>query len=88
VLSSEVDLAEIRLIRYVVIKERGSEVFRKIRLSPQPFKVTAPSCTVIGNQAPNCQLRSKAHTALTAPWLYKDWQMRNEKFWNHLPTAD
>ncbi len=29
VLSSEMDPAEIRLIRQVVIKERGTEVFRK-----------------------------------------------------------
>jgi hypothetical protein len=31
------------------------------------LKVTAPSHTVIGNEAPNCQLRSKAHTAPTGP---------------------
>ncbi len=30
-------------------------------------KVTAPSCTVIGNYAPNFPLRSKAHTAAIAP---------------------
>ncbi len=53
VLSSEMDLAEIRFMRWVIIKERGAEVFlEKIRPSPirrQPFKVTAPSRTVIGN---------------------------------------
>ncbi len=34
---------------------------------PYPFKVTGLSRTVIDIQAPNCQLRSKAHTAPTAP---------------------
>jgi hypothetical protein len=34
VLSSEMDLAEIRFVRKSFIKERGSEVFRKIRPSP------------------------------------------------------
>jgi hypothetical protein len=34
VLSSEMDPAESRLIRQVFTKERGTEVFRKIRLSP------------------------------------------------------
>ncbi len=46
------------------------KVFWKIRSYPilwEPFEVTVPSSTVIGNYAPNCQLFSKAHTALTAP---------------------
>jgi hypothetical protein len=38
VLSSEIDLAENRLNRKAIIKERGMEVFRKIR----PF----PSCQI------------------------------------------
>jgi hypothetical protein len=33
----------------------------------ETFQVTAPARRVIGNQAPNCQLRSKAQIALTAP---------------------
>jgi hypothetical protein len=33
VLSSEMDPAEIRFIRYIFIKERGAEIFRKIRTS-------------------------------------------------------
>jgi len=41
-LSSEMDPAEISLIRKVFIKERGAEDFRKIRSPPilfEPFKV-------------------------------------------------
>jgi hypothetical protein len=34
VLSSEMDQAEIRLIRQVVIKERGAEFLEEIRPSP------------------------------------------------------
>ncbi len=51
VLSNEMDPAQIRFIRLVVIKEWGAEIFRKIRLSPmlwEPFKVTAPSSTAVG----------------------------------------
>ncbi len=42
----------------------------KIRPPPiewEPFKARAPSRTVIAHYALNCQMRSKAHTALTAP---------------------
>jgi hypothetical protein len=53
VLSSEMYLAEIRLIRWVVIKERGAEVFWKNPHVPDPvtvaFNFTAPFRTVIGN---------------------------------------
>ncbi len=45
-------------------------LFRKIRPSPierEPFKARAPTCTVIAHYALNGQMRSKAHTALTAP---------------------
>jgi hypothetical protein len=38
VLSSEMDLAEIRLILKVVIKERGAEVFRKNPPIPHPVR--------------------------------------------------
>ncbi len=47
-------------------------VFGKIRRSLFPwesYKVIAPSHTIIGNWAPNCQLRSKAHTVPTAPLI-------------------
>ncbi len=36
VLSSEMDQAEIRFIQKDFIKERGAEIFRKIRPSPVP----------------------------------------------------
>jgi hypothetical protein len=53
VLSSEMYLAEFRLIRWVVIKERGPEVFWKNPHVPDPvtvpFNFTAPFRTVIGN---------------------------------------
>ncbi len=45
------NLAEIRVIRKVVIKEWGAEVFWKIGPSPilwEPFKDSATSRTVIG----------------------------------------
>ncbi len=44
-LSSEMDSAETRFIRKAFIKERGTRVFRKIRLSSilwEPFKDSAP----------------------------------------------
>jgi hypothetical protein len=37
VLSSEMDPAEIRFIRWVVIKERGAEAFKK-KLCPSPIQ--------------------------------------------------
>ncbi len=68
------------------------EVFLKIR--PSPIRVRAPSRTVIGHLALNAQMRSKAHTTLTAPLvlhhtrIYKcamkktsiNGQMRNDPF--------
>jgi hypothetical protein len=59
-----------------------------------PFKARAPSCTVIAHYALNGQMRSKAHSALTAPLVlphrrvYKcavkkilfNGQMRNKHF--------
>jgi hypothetical protein len=41
VLSSEMDPIETRLIRYVVIKDRGAEGFRKI--CPSPLKYLSSS---------------------------------------------
>ncbi len=46
------DPAEIRVIRLVVIKESGGEVYWENPPVPhvvKAFKVTAASCTVIGN---------------------------------------
>ncbi len=65
ILSCEMDPSEIRLLRYIVVKERCAEVYRKNPPVPHPVRVLKsyrPSCTVIGNQAPNCQLRDKVHT--------------------------
>ncbi len=56
--SSEMDLAERRFIRWVFIKERGEEVFRKIRLFPilcEPFKDSAPPFTAGGYYELNSQ---------------------------------
>ncbi len=50
--------------------DRRGWFFRKILPSPfelEPFNSRAPSCTVIGLNALNGQMRSKAHSALTAP---------------------
>jgi hypothetical protein len=94
VLSSEMDPAESRLIRQIFIKGSIAEAFKKIRPSPNEwelFNARAPSRTVI---ALNGQMRSKAHTARTAPLvlhhtrIYKcamkklgfNGQMRNEPF--------
>ncbi len=58
VLSSEMDLTEIRFIQKAFIEERGAEVFRKNRLSPtqlKPFKDSASPCTAVGNSETNCQ---------------------------------
>ena len=79
------------------LKESSRRGFSKIRPSPidwEPFKSRAPSRTVIGHKALNGQMRSKAHSALTAPLvlhhtrIYKcamkkfgfNCQMRNEPF--------
>ncbi len=64
-----------------------SRLFRKILPSPfewESFKAMAPSRTVIAHYALNGQIRSKAYTAVTAPFgftSYKDLQTRYEK--NH-----
>ncbi len=79
------------------LNEASWRFFRKIRPSPiewEPFKERALSRTVIAHYALNGQMRSKAHTALTAPLvlhhtrIYKcamkkfgfNGQMRNEPF--------
>jgi hypothetical protein len=63
VLSSEMDPAESRLIRQVFTKERGTEVFIKIRLFPilrEPFTVTASSHIVtVTNREWTCLFTSK-----------------------------
>ncbi len=51
VLSSEMDLTESKFNRWVVFKEWGAEVFRKIGLTPilwQPFKDSGTPRTAIG----------------------------------------
>jgi hypothetical protein len=53
-----------------LLKEASGKLFRKICPLPidrEPFNTRAPSRTVIANYALNSQMRSKAHTALTAP---------------------
>ncbi len=53
-------------------KESGGEVYWENPPVPhlvKAFKVTAASCTVIGNLAPNFQLCSKTHTTPTAPLM-------------------
>jgi hypothetical protein len=67
----------------------STEVLRKICHSPilrEPF-TTSPSHTVIGNQAPNCQLCSKAHTASTVPLVLHRTRMRDEKIRYQLPIV-
>jgi hypothetical protein len=52
VLFSEMDLAEIRLIRKVIIKQRGAAVFRKFRPPPilwEPLSMRALPCFSIYN---------------------------------------
>ncbi len=80
-----------------LLKEALRRVFRKIRPSPiewEPFNARAPSRIVIAHYVLNSQMRSKAHSALTAPFvlhhtrIYKcamkkfgfNCQMRNEPF--------
>ncbi len=61
VLSSEMDPVEIMFIWKTLIKERGEEIMKKIRPSPilcEPFKVTAPSRTVVGNEFPTREWNS------------------------------
>ncbi len=69
-------------------------LFRKIRPSPiewEPFKAMAPSRPVIAHYALNGQMRSKAHTALTAPYvlhqtrIYKRATQKNHYQW---PNAE
>ncbi len=57
------DLAEIRFIRKVFIKERGMEVFMNNPPSPilwEPCKDSSPPCTAVGNPETN------VHTVLSA----------------------
>jgi hypothetical protein len=66
-LSSEIDQTKIRFIRKAFIKERGAEVFRKIRMSPilqEPIKDSTPPRTVAGNSEMNCQRGNEIHYAL------------------------
>ncbi len=52
VLSNEMHPAEIRFFRKTFIKERGTEVFRKIHPPPilwEPFKDSTASRTAVGN---------------------------------------
>ncbi len=79
-------LAEKKFIRLVVIKEWGAEVLRKTYpplILWEPFKVTAPSQTVIDNWEPNWQWRTK----LQLGHSYKDWQRRDKKILNRFPMA-
>ncbi len=53
-----------------LLNEVSRRLFRKISPSPikwEPFKARAPSRTVIVHYTLNGQMRSKAHSALTAP---------------------
>ncbi len=57
-MSSEMDLPEIRFSRKGPIKDQGAEIFMKIRplrILWEAFKITAPSCTVVGYLDPNSQ---------------------------------
>jgi hypothetical protein len=63
VLSSEMDLAEIRFIRNAFIKERDADVFRKIR-------AISYSCWLFGKKA-------KAHTTLSAAFYSLHTAVRN-----------
>jgi hypothetical protein len=64
---------------------KEARLFRKIHPSSigwERFKARAPSHTVIADYALKGQMRSKAHTALTALFgftSYKDLQTRYEK---------
>jgi hypothetical protein len=67
VLSSEMDPAEIKFIRKACIKERGVEVFRKIRQSPirrEPFKDSAPPLKAVGNSGTKCYRGNEIHHAV------------------------
>ncbi len=74
------DLAEIRFIRKTFIKERGSQVFRKFRLSSilwEPFRDSAPPRAAVGYSETNFQLRNEIHHAVekgnTSFSLFKGW---------------
>ncbi len=60
---------EVGSFHRTLLKETSRQVFRKIRpphIKWEPFQARAPSRTVIAHYALNEQMRSKAHTALTA----------------------
>ncbi len=72
VLSSYMDPAEIKFIRKDVIKERGAEVFRKIRPSFilwKPFKATAKSRTAVGYLKTNCQQPTQFYQRPFIPYI-------------------
>jgi hypothetical protein len=61
------DLAEIRFIRKAFMKERGAQVFRKIRPPPilwEPIKDSAPPRPAVGYSETNFQLGNEIHLAV------------------------
>ncbi len=94
VLSSEMNPAEIRLILQKIIKGNIAAGFQKNPPVSHRVRARAPSRTIIGYQALNGQMCSKAHSTLTAPLvlhhtrIYKcamkkfcfNFQMWNEPF--------
>ncbi len=98
VLSSEMDSAEIRLIRLIFIKGRGAAVLKNSSVPHpvrgwEPFKDSAPSNTVIGHcplgtVRPNTQWgvhRSDCTFGFTS---YKDWKTRYKKINYQWPIAE
>ncbi len=83
VTSNEMDPAEIRFIRKTFIKERGSEVFRKIRPSPilwEPFKDSATPRTSVGNWETNSQQRKQF---CPRPFLLHTVQLLTTSLWTN-----
>jgi hypothetical protein len=71
------DLGESMFIRKVFIKERGAEIFRKIRPYPFPvialksYSATLYSCWLLGNKLPT------AHTDLSVAFYSQHTAVRN-----------
>ncbi len=88
ILSSEMELADIKFIQKAFFKERGAEVFRKIWPTPilwEPLKDSALPCTAVGNSETNSQWGNEINRAVgidgTCVGFFKGWTEFPHSLW-------
>jgi hypothetical protein len=90
VLSSEIDPAEIRFIRKAFTKERGAEVFRKIRpssiLGESPLNIPRHLTQMLEIRK---RIANGAHSSVRGLLFstYSCWQRHYERIWKLLPMT-